>query len=56
LSSASRSALTSAARSLIGNNGYRRFVTSSAAHWHVNKAKVAEESEATFTPRAADDP
>jgi hypothetical protein len=30
-------------KSLIGNNGFRRFVTGSGARWRVDEAKVAEE-------------
>ena len=31
-------------KSLIGNNGFRRFVTGSAARWRIDEAKVAEEA------------
>lgn len=31
-------------KSLIGNNGFRRFVTGSGARWRVDEAKVAEEA------------
>ncbi|HEV2041303.1 MAG TPA: IS1634 family transposase, partial [Casimicrobiaceae bacterium] len=31
-------------KTLIGNNGFRRFVTGSTARWHVDEAKVAEEA------------
>lgn len=31
-------------KTLIGNNGFRRFVTGSGARWHVDEAKVAEEA------------
>lgn len=31
-------------KSLIGNNGFRRFVTGNGARWHVDEAKIAEEA------------
>ena len=31
-------------KSLIGNNGFRRFVTGSGGHWRIDEAKVAEEA------------
>ena len=37
-------ALKRGEKSLIGNNGYRRFVTGAGSHWRVDEAKVAEEA------------
>lgn len=37
-------ALKRSDKTLIGNNGFRRFVTGSGARWRVNEAKVAEEA------------
>ncbi len=31
-------------KTLIGNNGFRRFVTGTGSHWRVDEAKVAEEA------------
>jgi hypothetical protein len=37
------SALRRGDKSLIGNNGFQRFVTGSGTRWRVDEAKVAEE-------------
>ena len=37
-------ALERGEKSLIGNSGYRRFVTAVGRHWRVDEAKVAEEA------------
>lgn len=37
-------ALKQGDKSLIGNNGFRRFVTGTGGHWRIDEAKVAEEA------------